>query len=172
MHRTQIHPISVPELCGFFFHVPQIRIGPRPKYICMNNCLKNRLCIIGRKRKPKRRPKTVKALVVLRNGNAEVYCEIYTNRPSRSTTRHAEELFDKDVRGYLGNKLREIRRCSTSDPLEMYMYITYQPCHYSTRKTPPKSCSDLLVKLNQEFFKPLNIKFVVKPTHIYKVGVY
>jgi pyrimidine deaminase RibD-like protein len=122
---------------------------------------------------PKSQPRTVEALVVLRNGNTEVYCEIYTNRPSRSTTTHAEEFFDEDVRrGYLGNKLLEIRRWSTSDPLEMYMYITYQPCHYSTRKTPGKSCSDLLVKLNQEVFKPLNIKFVVKPTHIYKVGVY
>jgi hypothetical protein len=110
---------------------------------------------------------------VLRKGNTEVYCEIYKNHRSISTTRHAEEFFDKDVRrGYLGNKLREIGHWSTSDPLEMYMYITYQPCHYSTLKTPQKSCSDLLVKLNQEVFKPLNIKFVVKPTLIYKVGVF
>jgi pyrimidine deaminase RibD-like protein len=175
MYRNQIPPMSVAEFCGSFFHVPEICYGRSRYMICVKNCLKNRSCIIGQRRKPKSQPRTVKALVVLRKGNTEVYsARVYKNYWSRSTTRHAEEFFEEDVRlGNLGKELREIRRFSTSDPLEMYMYITYQPCHYSTRKTPGKSCSDLLVKLNQEVFKRWNIKFVVKPTLIYyKVGVY
>ncbi|XP_031558335.1 uncharacterized protein LOC116294810 [Actinia tenebrosa] len=153
-----------PRFCSAFFHVPEIRFGTQD--ICRKHCL-HPSCIIGQQKNPKSQPRTVDALVVIKSGTTEIESFMYTNQPGLSTTKHAEEFFYEDVKcGRLSNTLYVWR--SVYECLEICMYITYQPCHFSTRKTPGKSCSSQMVKLYEDVLKPMNIKFVIKPTLIYK----
>lgn len=52
---------------------------------------------------------------------------------------------------------------------KLVVYLTLQPCHYSVKNTPDKSCCETLIKFKKEHLDPSGTKLVIKPTFLLMV---
>ncbi len=153
---------SPAEFCGAFYHTPEV-----PHTTLNMVCLDPSNCQI--KGEPESQPKTAVALVKYEiDGNGgNVFLKRYTNCYEKQA--HAEEHFKYDI---MEGPLKQSRQISESASCEITMYITMQPCNFSTKHTqgtPDEySCCTFLREIMEEL--PKHIKICIKPTHLYKAG--
>ena len=148
------------EFCGAFYHTPKVPGSNGYNMVCLDpsNC--------QIKGDPESQPKTAVALVKYEiDGN--VFLKRYTNCYERQA--HAEEHFKYDI---MEGPLKQSRQISERASDEITMYITMQPCNFSTKHTqgtPDEySCCTFLHEIMEEL--PKRIKICIKPTHLYKAG--
>ena len=144
---------SIGEFCAAFYHVPG-KNNIRDK--C---CLDEHNCKVGHTL-----PKSVVALVKYEIVVGKNIIVRYSNHYIWKATKHAEEFFSDDLKNTTASS-----SVSGKTLKKITMYITSQPCHFSTTNTPKKSCCDVLLKLLDRPRRK-GVKIFIKPTHIYMAG--
>ncbi len=152
------------EFCGAFYHTPEV------PYSTLNMvCLDPSNCLITKDPEGTNRsqPKTAVALVKYEIDGINVFLKRYTNCYEKQA--HAEDYFKYDI---MEGPLKRSRQISKKASGEITMYITMQPCNFSTNHTqgtPDKySCCTFLHEIMEKL--PKHIKICIKPTHLCKAG--
>ena len=143
---------SIGEFCAAFYHVPG-KNNIRDK--C---CLDEGNCKVG-----DTLPRSVAALVKYEIDDGKDIIVRYSNHYIPNATKHAEEFFSDDIKNPTSSS-----SVSGKTLKKITMYITFEPCHFSTINTPKKSCCDVLLELLRYPLK--SVEICIKPTHIYKAG--
>ena len=145
---------SIGEFCAAFYHVPSFYYNP-------HNCLDQVKCKVGKNNTV---PRSVVALVKYKMHDGSDIIVRYSNHYMRGKTKHAEEFFSDDIRNLTSSSLVPGKKLK-----KITMYITFQPCHFSTIHARNKSCCNVLLRL-LDHPRLDKVKIWIKPTHIYTAG--
>ena len=159
------------QFCESFYHVHEW--GDR-EHVCLdeNNCgIARRACKIKEKDWTMQ-PKTVVAFAKYEVDGKTKYEARYTN--CYNDSEHAEEFLDLDIRCEKFNDA--IIDAKEKKTKSITLYLTYQPCNKSTRKTKgtkqDQSCCDTIQQVYTEVLAPGNISLCIKAAHTLRLDEY
>jgi len=145
--RSTLNNSTIENLCDEFLHIDETPEGN----ICAC-CSEKGKCI----------RKSVTCVVILKQKDQEVYSNVYKNQNycKDFPAIHAEmfAIYDSDLKSNLNYDQT------------LYMYLTFQPCHYSGGHNRIKqiSCTEALKTYYSNFLQPLGISLHIKFAYLYR----
>jgi len=153
---------TIEEFCQGYFHMDDCFEWNQPKIcICRDLMQPPKWCVRS----------VVRGVAHLLSGPKTLYLQKYSNefKGSSEENVHVEEFVIQD------ETLKKIILDDSIPNKKLILYISYQPCHHSSggrssgMKKHGKSCTNLLVKWNQDLLIKHGIDVVIKCCGLYRV---